>query len=397
MRVANWLLRADPSAPAVNSLTYGELLERARAAALPAGERIGIALPAGEDFAVALHAAWLRGAVGVPHDLRLPPERRPDVDAVVEGPLELGPPVEPREIDLDAPAVLMQTSGTTGTPRPVELTFGNLLWSALGSAVALGVDPRERWLGAMPLSHVGGLSILVRSAIYGTHAVLHDGWDSERVMAEDATLISVVPTMLARLLDAGWRGSDRLRWVLIGGAPLPARLRGQAEAAGLPIAETYGLTEASSQVTTFGIPLFCTQVEISQEGEILVSGPTVAGGGMLATGDLGRWSRDGRLEVTGRRSELIISGGENVSPVQVEAALESHEAVAEAMVYGAPDDEWGQAVHATVVLAGGASATEDQLRDHCTALLARFQIPKRIDFAGELPRTGSGKLVRPRR
>src|SRR4029079_4336324 len=133
--------------------------------------------------------------------------------------------------DLGAVAAVLHTSGSTGAPKPVELTFGNFLWSARGSAVALGLDPEYRWLCALPLNHVGGLSIVVRSAIYATTAVVHEGWDTERVLRalDDATLVSLVPTTLARLLDAGLGRPPRLRTVLLGGAPIPPALAGRAQ------------------------------------------------------------------------------------------------------------------------------------------------------------------------
>lgn len=394
--MANWLLRADPDRRAVNSLTYGELLERVRRARVPAGARAGIALAPGEDFAVALHACWMRNSIAVPHDLRLRAADRPSVEVTLSERPQSGEPIDPPALDLDAPAVELRTSGTSGEPRLVPISFGNLLWSALGSAAALGTEPEDRWLCALPLSHVGGLSILVRSAVYGTTAIVHDGWDTERVAAEDATLISLVPTMLQRLLDAGWTGSPSLRWALIGGAPLSPALRERALEAGVPLAETYGLTEACSQVTTFGVPLFCTNVSIAADGEIVVSGPTVAGGGELRTGDLGEVAADGTLRVIGRKSDMIITGGENVAPAAVEAVIEAHHGVAEALVGSRPDREWGEAVIATVVAADGRPPTEAELRRFCRDRLAPFEVPKEFVFTSELPRTASGKLIRHR-
>jgi o-succinylbenzoate---CoA ligase len=159
---------------------------------------------------------------------------------------------------------------------------------------------------------------------------------------------------------------------------------------------TYGMTEACSQITTGGVPLFCTRVELASDGEILVSGPTVApaADGILRTGDLGAWDGDGFLRITGRAADTIVSGGENVAPAEVEAVLEAHPAVAEAAVHARPDAEWGEAVVATVVLAGGMTATEEELRAHVRKRLAGFKVPKAVAFADALPRTPSGKLLR---
>jgi O-succinylbenzoic acid--CoA ligase len=305
----------------------------------------------------------------------------------------------------------MHTSGTSGSPRAVELTYGNWLWSALGSATALGLDPAERWLCTLPLAHVGGLSILIRSAIYGTTALLEERFEASAVaeilMGGSATAVSLVPTTLRRLLGAGLDHPPALRFALVGGAPLDPALLERARTAGVAVSQTYGLTEACSQVTTqtpgdggddAGPPLFCTQVRIASSdggspvGEILVRGPTVAGRGWLATGDLGEL-RAGRLRVCGRKGEVIISGGENIAPAEIEAVLAAHPAVREAAVVGVAHPEWGEAVKAIVVI--DRDVGEDELRAHCAANLARFKVPKLIEFANRpLPRTGSGKLLR---
>ncbi|MDP9399951.1 MAG: AMP-binding protein, partial [Actinomycetota bacterium] len=321
---------------------------------------------------------------------------------VVDAPLAPGAPVPAAPHDLAAPAVLLHTSGTTAAPRGVTLTFGNLLWSALGSAVALGLDPAERWLCALPLAHVGGLSVLVRSAVCATTVLLHPRFEAEAVLADlarDATLVSLVPTTLARLLDAGLAAPPALRAVLLGGAPAPPALLARAAAARVPVATTYGLTEAASQVTTRGVPLFCTRVRLGADGEVLVAGPTVAPGalapdGWLHTGDLGALGGDGSLTIVGRAADTIVTGGENVAPAEVEAVLAEHPAVADAAVHARPDAEWGEAVVATVVLRPGARADEAELRGHARARLAAFKVPRAVVFATELPRTGSGKLLR---
>ncbi|HWC25442.1 MAG TPA: AMP-binding protein, partial [Solirubrobacteraceae bacterium] len=423
MLVESWLRRAArrrPDAIALRAedgrLTYAELLAAATLAArrlsalgVRPGDRVAIALPARRAFAETLHGCLLLGAPAVPIDLRLTPAARRArsagcaavVDRPLDGLADAGAPIAGTH-ELAATAIVVHTSGTTHGPRPVELTYGNWLWSALGSAVALGVDRADVWLCALPLSHVGGLSILVRSAIYATGVVLHERFDADAAadeLATRATLVSVVPTTLARLLDAGLRHPPRLRAALVGGAPIAPALLERAAAAGVPAVATYGLTEACSQVTTGGPPLFCTRVRIGAAREILVAGPTVAPGalapdGWLHTGDEGALDADGNLVVTGRAGDTIISGGENVAPAEVEAVLESHPAVAEAAVHGAPDPRWGERVIATVVLRADHTATEEELRGHCRARLAGYKVPRVYRFSRELPRTVSGKLLR---
>jgi o-succinylbenzoate---CoA ligase len=412
-----WLPRAaarHPDRPAINRMTYAQLLgeaaktaRRLAARGVGKGDRVGIELPAGDAFCIALHAILLLGAVAVPIDVRLGPDERlavgRSVAKVIDGPLDgeeadvrLG-----RWHDLDAVAIVVHTSGSSGRPKPIELTYGNWLWSTLGSCVALGLDPEERWLCALPLSHVGGLSIVLRSAITATTAIVHERFDAERMLyelgrPEGATMVSLVPTTLQRLLDAGLRSPPVLRWALLGGAPVTPSLVGRAAAHNVPVATTYGLTEACSQVTTLGAPLFCTDVRLAADGEILVSGPTVAPGAgpVLHTGDLGAWNVDGVLHVVGRKSDTIVTGGENVAPAEVEAVLEGHPAVVEAAVHGVAHREWGEAVVATVVVR--ADVSEDDLRAHCAARLASFKVPKAIRFSDGLPRTRSGKLERGR-
>ena len=483
MVVEGWLHRAARTRPgevAVESLdgscTYAELYAAARAGAgllmsrgVLAGDRVAIALPPGLAFAEAFHACLLLGAVAVPVDLRLSAAERTlvcaDAPVVEERLLErsvgggapggrgasglrglageqAGSAAGRSGHDLDAVAAVIHTSGTTSAPRAIELTYGNFLWSALGSAVALDLDPCERWLCALPVSHVGGLSILVRSAIYGTTAVIHPRWDTELALEalreREITLVSLVATTLARLLDAMPAHLERplaLRYALTGGGPVPEALVRRAREAGVPVSTTYGLTEACSQVTTGGPPLFCTRVRIavaenaavhagrsgekaaentraiagmgkqvgeSSEGEILVRGPTVARGalqpdGWLHTGDLGSLDERGFLRVTGRVADTIVSGGENVAPAEVEAVLEAHPDVREAAVLGRADPKWGEAVAAIVVLRDGAKpdTAAESLRAHCAGRLARYKVPKQIDFTGTpLPRTWSGKLLR---
>ncbi len=441
MAVEAWLARAAAAHPQRAALetpgeswSYARLYGGARFGAQELAERgagpgarVAIALPAGAHFAQALHACLLLGAVAVPIDLRLSAAERALVSAgaavQVSEPLGEGrlraSAHEGERHELGAPAVVIHTSGTTSAPRAVELTYGNLLWSALGSAVALGAEARERWLCALPLAHVGGLSILVRSAIYGTTAVVHERFESDRVVhaldSGEVTLVSLVATTLARLLDAGLSHPPALRCALTGGGPVPAGLLAQARAAGVPVSLTYGLTEASSQVTTTpaalageqprgplraGPPLFCTRVQIAPDGEILVRGPTVAPAapgvdGWLHTGDLGALDERGQLLVSGRKADTIVSGGENVAPAEVEAVLEAHPRVQEAAVVGRADSRWGESVTAIVVARAREELDVDELRAHCARSLAPYKVPKRFVLAVQpLPRTRSGKLLR---
>jgi O-succinylbenzoic acid--CoA ligase len=288
----------------------------------------------------------------------------------------------------------------------VELSYANFLASALGSAVAVGLDPAERWLCPMPLTHVGGLSIVIRSAIYATTAVVHGRFDTGAVLndlmdpARRITMASLVPTMLSRLLDAGLERPPTLRWALLGGGPIPPGLLERARQAGVPVAPTYGMTEACSQIATFGWPLPGVEIRLAgPEREIEVRGPIVAAGalagdGWLHTGDLGRFDERDRLEITGRKADTIVTGGENVAPAEVEAVLLEHPAVHDAGVFGRPDPEWGEAVVAAVVLRDGVALDGDELRTFCAERLAPFKVPKSVEFRARLPRSESGKLLR---
>jgi O-succinylbenzoic acid--CoA ligase len=376
------------------SLTYNELSQAAIAAMddIRAGERVPLASADPVEFVIALHGCLLSGAAAVPIDLRLTPAEQ----AARARPGTVHP----------GTAAVMHTSGTTSEPKPVELTYENFLASAFGSAVALGLDQAERWLCPMPLTHVGGLSIPIRSAIYATTAVLHGRFDTERVLndlmdpARRITLVSLVPTMLSRLLDAGLERPPTLRWALLGGGPIASALLQRASDAGVPVAPTYGMTEACSQIATFGWPLPGVELKLSgPEREILVRGPIVAPGakdeeGWLHTGDLGRFAEGSRLEIVGRESDTIVTGGENVSPAEVEAVLVEHPAVADAGVFGRPDPEWGEALVAVVVARAGETPQAEALRAFCAERLARFKVPKTIEFSDRLPRTASGKLLR---
>ena len=402
------------------SITYAELSKLAvdgerelQALGVRSGDRVALEIEDRVEFAVAVHACLVAGVAAVPIDLRLMPEERAIRAQGATLTLERAPsrrtgPLFPNawsDVRLHEPATVMHTSGTTATPKPVELTYGNWFANAAGSAFALGLDCDERWLCAMPLAHVGGLSIVIRSVIYATTVVLHERFDTEAVLGElmdpdrRITMVSLVPTMLARLLDAGLRSPPTLRWALLGGGPLAPALLDRAAEAGVPVAPTYGMTEACSQIATFGLPLHGVELRTSAEdGEISVRGAVVAPGalddrGWLATGDLGRFE-DGRLVIVGRKADTIVSGGENVAPAEVEAALLEHPDVADAGVFGRPDPEWGELVTAHVVVREGRMIDPERLQAFCAERIASFKVPKTIEFASALPRTESGKLLR---
>ncbi len=331
------------------------------------------------------------------------------------------------EIDLDATQAIVFTSGTSGQPKGAEITFGNHFYSAMASAHRLGHHADDRWLSVLPLYHVGGLAVLFRCTLYGTTVVLHDKFDINEIQHSfdyhAITMISLVPTRLHRMLEAGVRWPDSLRLVLLGGAAATPELLDRAKH--LPIAPTYGLTEATSQVATappgpwkpgsVGRPLMFTSVEIVDEegqkvprgqyGEVVVRGPTVMKGyhnnpeataktlrGGLHTGDIGYLDEDGDLFIVQRRSDLIVTGGENVYPAEVEGVLRKHPAIDDVAVVGIDDPEWGQRVAAAIVCSKGT--TEDEIITYAREHLAGYKVPRVIMFVDAFPQTASGKVQR---
>ena len=389
---------------------------------------------ANEELRVAEEAnEELRVAEGANEELRVV-----EIGSVELQPTNFATPNSQFAIPNSSPLALLFTSGTTGTPKAARLTTANFYWSALASAFRLGVLPHDRWLLTLPLYHVGGLNILFRSALYGTAVVLpaadtpfNPEWLYETMHRQRVTLVSLVPTMLHRLLEAvPAPPPPDLRLVLLGGAAAPPDLLARALARGYPVATTYGLTESCSQAATatppevrrkpgtVGKPLLYTQIRIVDEndrplppgeiGEIVLQGPSVfAGyddnpqataralrGGWLHTGDLGYLDTDGDLWVVNRRTDLIVSGGENVYPAEVEAVLRAHPAVAEACVVGVDDAEWGQRVAAAVVLHPQAQASIAELEAFCRQRLAGYKVPRLWRIMPDLPRTASGKVKR---
>ena len=336
--------------------------------------------------------------------------------------------------DLDATQALIFTSGTSGKPKAVQLSYRNHYNSAMGSAERLGIEQDDCWLSCLPLYHVGGLAILFRSCLFGTSVVVHQGFDLQQVQNDlthkPITIVSLVPTMLYRMLqDDTWQSwNNRLRLILLGGAAASLELVQQCITYNLPIALTYGLSEAASQVATatpeqvrhkplsVGKALPGTQITIVNEqqeqvatgetGEIVVAGGTVMlryyeneiatantlVDGALYTGDMGYLDNDGDLFVVQRRSDLIVSGGENIYPSEVEQVLKQHPAIQEACVVGVPHPEWGQQVSALVV--AYTMISTEEIASHTRNHLAAYKMPRVIQITDQLPLTASGKIER---
>jgi len=473
----DWLARRallHPDRPALigsfATWSFAELDARAsalamglRALGLLPGQRLAILARNSPYYAAALHAAPRCGLLLVPLNTRLTPnelawqladcgatlllydEAHAAVAAILDGvervalepltELVTGEVAAAPPIDLDAPHTIIYTSGTTGHPKGAMLSAGNHWWSATASLLNLGLHETDRWLAVLPLFHVGGLSILLRGVIYGIPVVLHERFDPAAALAaiddEAVTIASLVAVMLARMLEI--RGQrpfpPHFRCALLGGGPAPQQLLESCASRGVPVVQTYGMTETASQAVTLapadalrklgsaGQPLLPMELRIvaagrvaapGEVGEICVRGPMVTKGyygrpeataaalhdGWLHTGDLGYLDPEGFLYVVDRRSDLIISGGENIYPAEVEAILLEHPAVAEAGVIGAPDPVWGQVPVAFLVIRDAAHVDSNQLIEHCRARLATYKAPRQIHVVAELPRTAAGKLRR---
>jgi O-succinylbenzoic acid--CoA ligase len=446
-----------------------EIARRLAALGVGSGDHLGMVLPARAAAIRVIHAGLRLGATLVPLGERLTaPElatriERADVTAVVcdsateeavvsaaggvptisvDEPtgetatplLETEPaPVSPEEWAVDDAQLILFTSGTTGTPKAVVLTPGNLLASAGASALRLGHDPADRWLVTLSLHHMGGIGPVLRAPLYGTAVVLRQEFRAGGVVDDidryDATGVSLVPTMLQRMFESRGTLPGSLRVVLLGGAPAPTDLIERCRDYSVPVYPTYGMTETASQVATarpheafdhldtVGRPLFGTEVAVVDDdgealppgdvGELVVSGPTVSPGYYgdaeateaafgprgLHTGDVGYRDEAGRVYVLNRKDDRIITGGENVDPGEVVEALREHSGVADAAVAGVPDEEWGERVAALVVRAT-PGLSRASIESHCRERLAGFKLPRSIVFAEELPRTVSGTVDR---
>ncbi len=468
--VARW--RAEPDRAVIHDagsgwISAGELLARTAAlagrlaaAGLVRGDRVVVSGPSSAAFVVA-HVACLRAGLAVMPANPAATERevaglvalgRPRA-ALVDGPGlqealagagghdllvagldgpsgDEGDGDDAADVDLDGVtpddiALLVSTSGTTGAPKGVPLSHGNLLASGEALRLAWRWTPADRLILCLPLFHVHGLAVgLHGTLLAGASARLHPRFDPEAVLAAaagDATLLFGVPTMYARLEEADGVGRlGGLRLCVSGSAPLDAdRHRRIAARTGQVILERYGMTETIMLVSnpydgerragTVGFPLPGVDVRLDDaSGEILVRGPNVFGGyldasgarrpatedGWFRTGDVGEHDGDGYLRIVGRTKELIISGGFNVYPREVEDVLRAHPSVVDVAVVGTPSSEWGEVVTAYVEPGEGFDA--DALAGWAAAQLAPHKRPRRIETVDALPRNALGKVVRER-
>ena len=299
-------------------------------------------------------------------------------------------------------AVVVGTSGSTGEPKGVELSAAALLHSARASLARVGALPGERWLCCLPVTHVAGLQVLVRSLAADTEPAVAAHADAGALAGSGAAYVSVVPTQLARLLDdpAGAAALAGFSSVLVGGAASPGGLLARARAAGVPAVTTYGMTETCGGCVYDGVPLDGVRVRAGDDGRLRISGPVLMnryyGGPDLdeefVTSDLGVVSADGRVTVRGRADDVINTGGHKVVPGEVAAALESCPGVREVVVVGRPDPEWGERVTAVVVPADPADPPSlELLRMHVRERLPRYASPSEVVLTEAIPVLPSGK------
>lgn len=412
---------------------------------------MAVPVPPGPVWRAVLAEAWEAEAAVLPIDFRLPPAEatrlietaRPTVilDEPGEGDLRgLSDALRrlPGGIAADpSVAAVVATSGTAGAPKLVEIGRDAVRAAVHASAEALACGSAEPWLVAIPLAHMGGLLVVMRSVLLGAAVEIHPRFDVAAFEDErDAMFTSVVPTMLSRLLDAG-ADLARFRSILVGGAALPDSLRIRAEAKGARVVATYGLTETCGGCVYEGRPLRGVEVKVGERTltgvggalgggdarassrgahvgvptggpqEILVrgavlmrgyrleSGPADAlGDGWLRTGDAGA-IQDDRLQVSDRLDDLIVTGGEKVSPSEVEDVLREHPGISDVAVVGRDDPEWGKRVVAYVVPADTALPPGlEEVREFVRRRLAAYKAPRALEIVSELPRTGSGKVSR---
>jgi O-succinylbenzoic acid--CoA ligase len=433
-------LTESPLSGAGRRWSYGELDQAVNGVARELARRVvgresavSLSLAASPEAVAVCHAAWRLGARLVLFHPDWTPHEAEGARAAV-GPIVVevgdrdevagwmtatggaGEPRATRSRGTSDVAAFVLTSGSTGAPRAVALTHANLYASAEAVIERLELRETDSWLTSLSLAHVGGLALVHRAAVVGCQVVTIPRFAAEEVasLIDDGrvTHLSVVPVTLARLLES--RGDrlapSTLRCVLLGGAAAPPLLVERAVALGYPVALTYGLTEATSQVATappdrvrakpgaVGRPLPGVEVRIGDGGEILVRGPTVAAGaGWLATGDLGQVDADGDLWVVGRASDRIVTGGVTVEPAEVEAVLQRHAEVAEVAVIGEPDETWGERIVAVLVPRDPLRPPSlEDLVEFCRYSLGSAKRPRGLRLVDALPRIANGKVDRAR-
>lgn len=470
--IPNWLLKRaalTPHAPALTfqsrTWTYLQLKEDAldragklRALSLERGSRIALLGGTSAEMALLIHGCLLAGVEMVMLNARLTAEEIEYQLKDSEAELLLYENVFHKQADQqvcrtivydeflqvegesfqleqmwdeDRTLTIMYTSGTTGFPKGVRQTAENHTSSALSAVLNSGLHGGDAWLHMMPLFHISGFSILARAVLYGSEVRLFEKFDAaaaaEEITNGRVSGMSVVAVTLERMLTVFENEQlavhPKFRTLLAGGGPVPVSYLTRAEQCGLPVLQTYGMTETSSQTATLsaddalrkpgsaGKPLFFTDIQIDgaaepfDKGEILIKGPHVTKGyigkhtktealqdGWLHSGDIGYFDDEGFLFVADRRSDLIISGGENIYPAEIEAVLSEHPLVVEAGVCGMPSDEWGAVPAAFIATRSPIDA--DSLMEFCHTRLASYKVPKSFHFVRELPRNASNKLLR---
>lgn len=318
-------------------------------------------------------------------------------------------------------AVIMNTSATTGQFKSVPLRWGQIRAHVQASKEVLGKTEYDNWLMVLPLFHVSGLSILLRSLYNGTAVTILPKYDEAQVLklieSENINMMSLVPTILTQLEPS--ISHHKLRVILLGGEFIPMALIDACEKKSLPIYKTYGMTETFSQSVTFSVldyphkrdsvgkPLPGMQVRIDKPdadgvGEIHLTGPMVMTGyidkepidGDLNTDDIGYVDEDGFVYILNRRKDLIISGGENIYPKELEDLVYTLPSVKECAVVPVPDPKWGQVPALFVAFHDGESMTADEILSFMTKSLAKYKVPKYVKILPALPRNGTGKIVR---
>ena len=365
--------------------------------AVGVNELVCLDMPSGQLLIDRLSRAWDSDDAVFPLDQRLPAPARKQILDIVQPTIMatlagdervLGRPVETGD------AVVVATSGTTGTQKAAVLTMSAVEASAKATSVALNVSLRDQWLACLPTSHVGGLSVVTRSLIMGTSLVAVPSFTAEAYEAaarDGATLVSLVTTALQRIDPSLYRK------ILLGGSRIPKDIPSNG-------VTTYGMTETGSGIVYNGKALPAVEIEI-RDSIVYVRAPMLLRAyrdgscpldedGWLRTGDRGSLSDDGVLTIEGREGDLIISGGENVWPESVEETLLTHESVAEVCVAGVPDPEWGMAVHAWVIVKDSESVSLEDLRNHVKLVMPAHCAPRQIHVVTTIPRTAIGKPQR---